>query len=165
MKIWFSKLAQREQRLILIGSYALFFMLAWAWGVQPAYEQIRSEQARVDQSIKDLEWMQQTASKVGSLRSTSKRSFKNRAGLSNIALVDQSARLQGMENGIRKVEPAGEKQVRIWFEKIQFNALVHWIERLQKDYGLVVTQIQVDQDQLPGMVKAQVTLKQALSNG
>ena len=154
-----SKLKPREKTQLSVASVVVFVMLVWAWGIQPLQESIALEEDRIQEYVKDLHWLQTSVQKAKSLNKKSTKSFKNRGGLSIIALVDQSARLQGMDSGIRKVEPSGDVGVRIWLEKVHFNALVHWIERLQREYGLVVIDIQVDQDRLPGTVKAQVTFK------
>lgn len=57
-----------------------------------------------------------------------------------------------------RIEPAGDNSVHLWFEKISFNALVGWLDRLQREQGLRVKEISVTRGQEEGDVDANLVL-------
>lgn len=69
--------------------------------------------------------------------------------------VSQSARQAGVK--LDRFEQDG-KDVRIWIDRVSFDAFIAWVEQLQAREGIVVSQITVDSTNAPGWVNIRATL-------
>jgi general secretion pathway protein M len=82
-----------------------------------------------------------------------------RADVDRLALADASAREAGLEGALRRVEPVGERNVRVGFEAANFDQLAQWLERLGSRYGVEAIELSAERAEGIGLVDARVTLR------
>jgi general secretion pathway protein M len=150
----FDALAEREQRLVLIGGAVALVLLLVAV-VLPLERNVSQSAARVTRKQADLGWLQQMAP---SLAVAPREVPATKESL--IVLVDRSARDAGLGQALTGSQPSGNGALRTTFEKAEFNRLVDWIAMLGQQYGVQADTASFDAiADTPGTVNALVTLR------
>ncbi len=152
-------LQPRERIALLVGGVALLFALFYFTLWLPLMDARMEMQREVQQQRELLHWMREAANEAKALRgSTGRReAAKGLGGQSLLSLVDQSAKQQGLGNGMKRVEPDGG-EVRVWFEGVAFDRLVGWLQKLIRENGIRVISVVVERDDAAGMVDARLRL-------
>lgn len=161
MRAWWNGLAEREQRLVAIGGFAVVLMLGWAFVWHPLVVKRAELRDAVDAQQRDLAFVRVAAADVDRFRASGKQGRRDRQGRSLLALADASARDAGLEGALKRVEPVGAASVRVSFEVARFDALIAWIEGLTRDYGIEAIDVSADRADGVGLVNARVTLQDA----
>jgi general secretion pathway protein M len=161
MRAWWSGLAEREQRLVAIGGFAVVLMLGWAFVWHPLVVKRAELRDAVDAQQRDLAFVRVAAADVDRFRASGKLGRRDRQGRSLLALADATARDAGLEGALKRVEPVGAASVRVSFEVARFDALIAWIEGLTRDYGIEAIDVSADRADGVGLVNARVTLQDA----
>lgn len=79
-------------------------------------------------------------------------------GLSLMAAVDQASKQGTLGKSPTRIQPEGDREVRVWFEDIAFDALVRWLSELQNGYGVGVQTLDVEPQSTPGKVNVRLSL-------
>ena len=161
MRAWWNGLAEREQRLVAIGGFAVVLMLGWAFVWHPLVVKRAELRDAVDAQQRDLAFVRVAAADVDRFRASGKQGRRDRQGRSLLALADASARDAALEGALKRVEPVGAASVRVSFEVARFDALIAWIEGLTRDYGIEAIDVSADRADGVGLVNARVTLQDA----
>ena len=155
---WQRFLALQPRERLLVGTAAataiaaLLFLLVW----EPIYDgvkRLRNDVAGAQTLVADLA---QARSLV----------LAGRGGIgviqgqdrSLLAIVDQSGKENGLSSAITRMQPDGDTTVRVWLERADFAALLRWLATLESRYGVAVSEASIDQEALPGMVRARIGL-------
>ncbi len=160
LKTWYLQLQVREQRIVLAGAVALVLLLFYALIWSPLVARQQALRETVKEQRATAQWMQQAARQVEQLRAGRPAAGKIPAGQSLLALVDQSAKNSRLGPAMKRVEPEGQSGVRVWFEQANFDDLMQWLERLERDYGLHIATMVVEHQETPGQVNARVGLEE-----
>lgn len=158
MKDWFIALSRREQILILgcvgVLVIVLFYSLFW----QPHKARQASLQQRVAQEAARLRWMQEAAQEVKRLREQADPGQSKRRDESLLALVDRIAKTTKVSDGITRLEPQGEEEVRVWLDQVNFNNLLRWLGQL-KTWEVQVSVVSLQRQDKPGWVSGRLILQ------
>jgi len=156
MKDWFLGLQTQERITVTAGAVALAIMLFYVAVWDPIHSSVEQLEKNVAKQAPLLQWMQQAAEDVKNLKGT-KSQLKSKAGQSLLSLVDSTAKSSKLGNALKRVKPDGEKKVRVWLENASFDAMVTWLEKLNKNYGIEVLTLVVDRKDVPGEIDARIT--------
>lgn len=146
---------ERDRRaLLILGIFLLPALLYFAlvFPVQRAHSSL-SQQLEAKQA--DLQWMQESAAKMKSMRGSNVGGQRQGRGLSQ--LVSDSAPRYQLQ--ISRIQPRGDDEIQVWLEDAPFDQLVHWLHQSEQDFGLVVASINMTAGKNPGWVKMQVKFK------
>lgn len=98
-----------------------------------------------------LQWMQDNRGAIGSSEQ------KQRApGDSLLTLANQSARNFGF--AFKRYEPNANHGLNLWLEQVPFNQVVKWLDVLEREYGIVASELAVSRRDA-GMVDVRVILQ------
>lgn len=78
-------------------------------------------------------------------------------GEAPVVLVDRVGREAGLASALRGTQPNATGGVRVQLEAAPFDALVTWLDALDRRYGLAIESITVDRTPAPGMVNASIS--------
>lgn len=155
LRRWFDGLESREKRALLLMStflsLVLFYLLFWS-PVNAFLEQSREDytrQAELFAYLKSTEPMARTAAGAGSTG--------QRNGQSMLSAVSSAARVAGITPS--RLQPDGSDAVSVWFDAVRFTSLMQWLEQLERDKGIVVRQLTIDERDQPGQVSARLVLR------
>lgn len=154
MRRWWQGLQERERRIMMLGAFALMVVLGYGliWlPLQEAREQARKDLARSEST---LTWTRQAAAQIISLRGSGRAEPDNRPLLS---IVDSTAKRSGLQDGIRRIQPIGQSDVRVSLDGASYRALVAWLAQLHGK-GVKAVELSLQRENDPGKVTANLTL-------
>jgi general secretion pathway protein M len=107
---------------------------------------------------KNLVWMQQHAEQVkGSSVSNPVQAVRGR-DQSLMSIIEQSARAAGVRESIQQLMPReNNTQVSVVLEQASFNKWVAWVDILQNQYGVTITQLNAEREDKPDQAEIRVT--------
>jgi len=148
----------RERRLVIGGGIFLLvfvlYQLTWA----PFANGVADMQTKVNKQQQDLLWMQQAAQEVRSLQGGSGGRRPVHTG-SLLGLIEKTARQRGLGSSIRKVQPEGQNGVRMWLDKVSFDAVMTWLDELQLKQGVMLSSFSVERIAQPGRVNIRMLVE------
>lgn len=150
-------LAAREQRFLMAGAAAVSITLSYLLAVEPFLKantrrlndlaQARSLAVRLEEVAAEV----QSAARRGPLNAT-------QSSLSLLSAVDQAAKSGMFGKPPTRIQPEGDKQVRLWFEDAVFDTLVAALPQLEARYGITIQGADIERQPGAGLVNAQITL-------
>lgn len=158
MKEWWHSLPQREQRILLGGAGVVTLLMLYALVWDPYQTEMSRLQEAVTAKRVDLQTMQQAAAEIEALRRAGAGGHLP-AGQSVMGIVDSSAKQFNVGAGIKRIQPEGERAVKVWGEQLAFNDLIRWLDDLQKRYGIVIHTINIERQAVDGMVNVRMELR------
>lgn len=141
-----------QQTALQIGGTLLLLALLLVGIVWPLHEFSQGSQARYREQLDTLAWMEANRHRVAA---TDAAARDPDAPL--LATVTQSAGGAGLP--IRRYEPAGENGLNLWLDDVPFDALVRWLEQLERDHQVVAADLTVRRRADAGMVDVRITLE------
>lgn len=147
--------APREQLAVKIIGVALAVLLVFALVIMPLHRYHSEARAAYAQQTETLAWMQANRGLVNSGAGSSAKTRPE--GESLLSLANQSARGVGLS--FKRSEPAGERGLNLWLEKVPFNQVIAWLGQLEHDYGVVASELSASRRDEAGMVDVRVTLQ------
>lgn len=158
MKEWWHNLQPREQRILLGGAVALLLLMLYALVWDPYQQEMRRLRDAVSAKRLDLQTMQQAAIEIEALRRGGAGGALP-AGQSIMALVDGSSKQFSIGAGIKRIQPEGERAVKVWAEQVPFDDLIRWLDDLQKKSGIAVHTISIERQEVAGLVNVRMELR------
>jgi len=160
MKEWLESLEERERLLVTVAAVALLLLLAYALLWSPFYSGYTRLQGTVVAQRETAQWMEQSVQRLQQLKQGSGAAQQGLGGQSLLALADSTARAQGLAGALKRVEPEGSSNVKVWLENAAFDTLVQWLAGLGTSYGIHAETVTMERvDGAPGRVNARMTLQ------
>jgi general secretion pathway protein M len=140
---WWNARLPRERQVLAVGAaavvLALFYSIVW----QPVHQ----ARARAESDLRDTRTfanrLESIAVEVERARgSGAAAETRNLSLLSAVGQAAQRPELGGKAPS--RIEPEGEKEVKIWFDDVAFDALLAWLQQLQSQYGIVVSAAELE---------------------
>jgi Type II secretory pathway, component PulM len=146
---------------VVIAAVALLLM-----GIYMVWQSFSTRLTRLEQSVGEqraqLRWMENAAAEIRALRGTAAGPAALPHGQSILAVVDSSAKQAGLGEALSRVEPTGDKGVRVWLDHALFNDLVSWLFTLHHTYSVGVNTVSLERGDSPGQVNIRLTLEGSL---
>jgi general secretion pathway protein M len=159
MKEWWLTKTQREQLLLVIGAAALLLLLLYLMAWQPFMDSVDQKRLQAESRQVTLDWMRQKLPEIQSLRSQGRTSGASRSKQALITLVDRTAKQNQLRQKIQTIKPQGDDKVQLWVEQAAFDTLLHWLAGLSVSHGIEIDSLNIDRQELPGIVNARLVLQ------
>jgi general secretion pathway protein M len=160
MNFW-NNLQPRERVMLAGGAAALLLLLGYALLVEPYFTAMERMRQDVAAQRETLVWMRQAAAEAKALRGGATKRVAATGGQSLLALADTTAKASGLAAALKRVQPDGQRSVRVWLEQAPFDAMMQWLDTLGREHGVQVTGLVVEPLPAPGSVDARVVLEVA----
>ncbi len=153
LRAWYASLEPREQRVVGIGAVIFGLLILLGAILLPLESALSSSIKGLETRREDLAWMRMNAPEVQVLGSQ----LPADTGEAPVVLVDRVAREAGLASALRGTQPSATGGVRVQVEGAAFDAMVTWLDTLDRRYGLAIDSITVDRTPAPGMVNASIS--------
>jgi len=157
LRHYWEQLQVRERRIVLAGAVVLLLMGLYVL----VWEPLVDGRARLAREVAEqralLGWMEQSAREVQALRGSS--APRRNSGQSLMAVVDRTARAEGLADVLERVQPDGEKAVRVWLSQAPFDQSLRWLDKLMASQGVRVTGLVVERGDVAGKADLRITLE------
>lgn len=81
--------------------------------------------------------------------------------VSLLTAVDQATKNGTLSKPPARLQPDGENQARIWFEEVEFDVLLRWMNELQSRYGVRIEVADIERQPTAGLVNARLAVVRA----
>ena len=148
-----SRLPRDQLSLTILAIFLLVLFVIFGL-ISPASNYMSSAEKKHQRSLEKLSWMQ--TNKVGVVQLLKQRTQRD-PGQSLLGIANSSSKT--FQISFKRYEPVGDNGLSLWMENISFNRMVLWLERLDKRYGISVTEISVDRQEQQGLVNVRLVLQ------
>jgi len=155
----FEALQPREQLIVAAG--ALFALLALIYlALWQPFALARSHAAAALDSSRALA---ARIEQIGAQAQQSHAGGQSVVGpeVSLLSAVDQASKDGTLGKAPSRMQPDGDKQVRVWVEDVPFDAVLRWMDDLQKRYAVRVEGVTLERRPAAGTVNARLSLVRA----
>jgi general secretion pathway protein M len=159
MKAWWLSQSQRDQMVLVIGAAALLLFLLYLMAWQPFANAVDKKQQLIKGQQATLSWMEAQLPEIRRLKGNQARSGKAASNEALLTLVDRTAKQRQLRQQIQRIKPQGDKGVQLWMEQADFDALLKWLGELTEQYGIEIDSLNIDRQELPGLVNARLVLQ------
>jgi len=160
MKERWQQLAPREKQLLILMSVVvlitLFYFALW----KPLKTGIEDGELRIKAQTRALMEIRKQAAEVRQLRASgaaSRTTVKDSSSL--LGLIERSAKQKNIKGSLQKVQPEGQREVRVWMENVAFDQLISWLDLLTNRYGIQISEISLEHSNTPGIVSGRILLQ------
>lgn len=150
-------LEPREQRFLLIGSAAVLVTLLYLLAIEPLLKADKRRANDLSQARTLAVRLEEVAAEVQTAAKRGPAAGTNRS-LSLLSAVDQAAKSNLFGKAPARIQPEGDKQVKLWFEDAQFDSLIAALPQLETRYGISIQAADIERQPGAGLVNAQLTL-------
>ena len=155
---WWRARNARERLILVIGGalagVAFSYVLLW----EPVMERSARLEAEVGELRGELAWMRSAAETVeagggaeGGEPVVDERSL--------LGLVNRTARAVDLESRLQRVQPDGERRVRVWLDQAPAPAVMRWLDDIEGESGVRVEVLRLERGREDGIVNARLTLE------
>ncbi|MFP5305798.1 MAG: type II secretion system protein GspM [Gammaproteobacteria bacterium] len=148
------QLAPRERVMVLVGAAVVVVTLLYLVVWQPLAAAHTQRQAALERARALSARIEQAAAQV---RATSPGRRVDRE-LSLLAAVDQTSRSPTLGKAPSRLQPEGDREVKVWLEDVAFDSLLRWLQELETRYGISASSAEIERSATPGQVSVRLTL-------
>ena len=154
----YNSLESREKRILLSGALFVLLFIIYALIYKPMTSSIdRLQQSNINNQDL-LVWMTQSVANIKATSGGGKKADKRR-GRSLNQVINSTA--SSAKIAISRSQPRDNKQYQIWLDQVVFNDLLLWLNVLQSDYGVFVSNINLGTTDKKGYVRVNLTFQDA----
>ena len=144
-----------RDRIALVGLSVFLFLVFISYGLWiPLTNYVSESTDRHANRLELLQWMQSTEDDARAASGVVPES--SRSGQSLLTLVSRTS--QSTKVKPARLQPEGSDEVSVWFETVEFNQLLMWMNKLRQE-GISVRQLSIDRQEVEGTVNARVVLR------
>lgn len=153
----FLALQDRERWMLGVGGVVLLLTVLYLAIWEPVVKGHANRAAALESSRALAVRLEEAAVLVQSQRGRNPAATAGR-GMSLMAAVDQASKQGPLGKGPSRIQPEGDREVRVWFEDVSFDALLRWTAILHASYGVSVQTMDVEPQAAPGQVNVRFSL-------
>ena len=160
LRVWFEARQPREQLVVAAGALAVLLALIYLVLWQPF------ALAR-DHAEADLASARSLAARIEQLGSQAQQAHAGGGPpvvgpeVSLLSAVDQASKDGILGKAPSRMQPDGDKQVRVWIEDVPVDAVLRWIDDLQSRYAVRIDGVTVERRPTAGTVNVRLSLVRA----
>ena len=156
MKEGWQSLSQRERIFLLAGVLVGVGMALHMLVVEPVADRLNRNRQQVPQLLEDLRAVQAARLRILQVQMSGGRRRPAQSYSSPLVAIEKTAQQWSLDRKLKRLEPEGESEVKVWLDEAIFDDLVLWLELLENDHGIQVASLTVEQRQEPGLVDARI---------
>lgn len=151
----YASLEKREKyALISLGVFSL--LLAFYLGIwSPLNNLVTDNRVERDRHLELLLHFKSTESRA---RASANSHGDSPASSQNLlSEISRSAQIVGVAPS--RMQPEGADAVSVWYQEVNFNRMMMWLEQLESHQGISVRQVTMEPTNRPGIVTARFVLR------
>jgi general secretion pathway protein M len=147
MKRRLVRLSPREKVLLIGGVAILLCSGLYAFTYRPLIDARQPVNSAIEAQQQLKTYLQSINAEVAELQATVGATPEVENLQSPISIIDVSSEEAGIKPAIKRLIPEGRDKVTLWLEKCEFDKLINWLARLDKDHAITVRQINIRREQ------------------
>lgn len=159
LKQWFNALPVKEQWMVSATGalivVTLFYLIIW----EPVHIGLETERQKQQSQQEVLQWMQEAAAEVQSLRSSGIHSTLRDKNKPTTLVIEQAIKNAGLKPSLSKIESSGSNGARVILDEASFNQVLVWLNTMATSNGIQVVSANIDRTSTTGRVNARLTFE------
>ena len=156
MKELWRKTTRREKVAVIGAMAAVAFFLAYFMVVRPVRAELHRLRLAIPVKTGELAAMERMAGEAARLKALPGRTGAETD--SPLKLIDQTARQAGVDQSLRRLEPAGPELFKVWLEEAVYVDLIGWLRILGAGHGINIVSLVVEPGGGAGLVNVRLSL-------
>lgn len=157
IKAYLNGLNPRERYMVIAATVVVGLFLPYQIIWAPFTNRLSTLEDKINQQQQTAQWMQQAAAEVRQLSGGKGKGNQRRGKQLLLGLINKTA--QRSKLVVSKVQPEGQKGARVWLDNAVFDDVIAWLEGLQVNDGVAVSELSVEHQAAVGKVNARVLLE------
>jgi general secretion pathway protein M len=162
----YDALQPREQLIVaaglLVGAVMLIYLVLWEpFALARDHQAKALVTARAYASRLELAAAKAAATHTTGALLTAAAAAAAGGDTSLLSIVDTATKDGTIAKPPSRIQPDGDKQVRVWFDDVSFDALTRWMFQAQQRYAVHIEEMAIERRSTPGIVNARLTLVRA----
>ncbi len=157
MRDWWEQREPREQLILAVAGLVLagllYFLLVW----EPLYKSLHQQRAEIQEARSLATWLVEIRPEVQASGGHIAQGASG--GRSMLSVVDTAARQAGLGTKVKRIQPDGDKNVRVWIEEAPLTDILRWIQTLHDRHGIDTSNLNMDRGKAAGTASARMTLE------
>ncbi|MGH8516912.1 MAG: type II secretion system protein GspM [Panacagrimonas sp.] len=154
----FLALQPRERWILSSGAVVVLLTVLYLAVWEPVVDAHRQKVEALESSRLLAIRLEQAAAQVQRAGGQRGSGANTGRSLSLMAAVDQASKQGSLGRSPTRIQPEGDREVRVWFEDVSFDAMVPWLADLQLRYGVGVQTLDIEPQATPGKVNVRLSL-------
>jgi general secretion pathway protein M len=150
----YDALAPRERLMVAVAGAVVFVTLLYLLIWEPLVK-AHEQRAEALDSARALATRIESAALLTQRSALGARVDRN---TSLLAAVDQTSRSPTLGKAPSRLQPEGDREVKVWLEDVSFDNLLRWLSELENRYGIAASSAEIERGTTPGSVSARLTL-------
>ena len=150
----FDALAPRERLLVAVAAVVVLITLLYLLIWEPL---VKAHTGRAE----SLDAARALAARIETAAVLSQRGATG-GGVDRVtsllAAVDQTSRSPVLGKAPSRLQPEGDREVKVWIEDVAFDNLLRWLAELETRYGIGASSAEIERGAASGTVSARLTL-------
>lgn len=147
---WYTNKSVRDQLIIKVIVALLVVALVWVMIYAPLLKSKNNAKTELENNLTTYNLIASNAGRFGGTSSSG-----NPQNDSILSAATNQARAKNVN--LSRYEQEGAN-LRVWLERVAFDDAISWLEILQNQYGIMVSQISIDKTDTIGRVDIRATL-------
>lgn len=148
-------LSPRERNMVLAASLVVSVILLWLL----VWEPIAGWQQRSAQALDAQRAVAQRLAQATALQQQRGPGQQVDRSTALLTVIDRSSRGPTLGKAPSRVQPDGERSVKVWLEDVPYENLLAWLIELQTGYGIQPSALEIERSERAGTVDARLTLQ------
>lgn len=157
-RAWWTTLAEREQRALLVASavVGIFILYAGIWSPIVSHLDYMRKQIKTQQNT--LAWMKTADKEIQKFAGQKPQETKAMTSLMLISVLQKQIKHAGLEPNLVGLKQASDDAVEMHFQKVEFDKLISMLTAVVKEYHINIVQMSATAE-APGVVNADVVVR------
>lgn len=152
----FNRLKSSERKLFILVVLTVTLLIIYGFIYKPVISSIDNMQQNNLKNQQLLVWMTESVATIKKASNNNNKTNK-RGNRSLNEVINSTASRTNIS--ISRSQPRDNNQYQIWLDQVAFNQLLVWLNGLQNDYGLFVSNINVSVTDKKGYVRVNLTFQ------
>jgi general secretion pathway protein M len=161
LRQWYASLQMRERVMVIstaiILVISLFYVAVW----EPLHQGLDAAQQEYESNLKNLQWMQQAAAEVRTLKASGSKVRAAASGQPVPLVVEQVASNSAIKANLSKLESSSNDGARVVLDGASFDQMLIWLNTLEQNHGIPVSSANIERGEKPGTVNARLSFNKA----
>ena len=149
------QLAPRERLMVAAATLVVVVTVAYLALWEPVVKAQHERRAALERARALSVRLEEAAARVGSLAAPDRQVDLS---TSLLAAVDRTSRADALGKAPSRMQPEGDREVKVWFDDVGFDNLLRWLQELESRYDIGPNRAEIERGDSAGTVDARLTL-------
>lgn len=153
MKAYLNSLNERERWMVVLGGLSLILYCYYIFLYAPINNRVQQKSAILTEQIDTLNWMKKVQGEAHSTKT--KKTVDNNQLLTLLATqLKQDDELKSAY----QIQQTASGEIQLSFETVPFSLFMKWLAEINKEYSIIIKQLNVEHSNTPGVTRLTVII-------